>query len=116
MTEKDYWNGGLAVHVLVWARDLRKENVGENCGTCAPSLRLSVSVGVPVKIIVQGIREIMWPECPCSRQQVEGWVHGKTWGSEKCVTFCRPSGIVKRAQLVEFMNPVERKDDLSFNS
>lgn len=72
MTEKGYWNGGLAVHVLVWARDLRKENVGENCGTYAPSLHLSVSVGVPVKIIVQGIREIMWPLCLFSRQQVRG--------------------------------------------
>lgn len=28
MTEKGYWNAGLTIHILAWASDLRKENVG----------------------------------------------------------------------------------------
>lgn len=85
MTEKGYWNGGLTVHISVWARDVRKEDVGENCGTSAPSLHLSVSVGVPVKIIIQGVRERMWPVCPFSRQQVEGGVYTERRGVVRSV-------------------------------
>lgn len=49
------------------------------------------------------------------RQQVEGWVYRRKWGSEKCFAFHGSSGIVKRRKWVECMGPVGRKEDLKFN-
>lgn len=47
---------GVAFHILVWARDPGEESTGDIPGTFVPSLHSSLSVGIPVQMIIKCIK------------------------------------------------------------
>ena len=56
----------------MYTRDLGKKNVGEKSGTFVPPSHLSLSVDIPMKIIIKDVSVKAWSLNLFKRQQVKG--------------------------------------------